>query len=156
AGQHSKLVAEHFRTAGFRARRVDGDTPTDERRKSIAALAAGNLGLLTNCGLFGEGVDVPALGSVLLRRPTQSLALYLRMMGRALRPAPGEERALILNHRGNSLRHGIQFSNVWWLQGREKEAALVRQCRERGAVLPIAAAGCRECGFVFVPPASQK
>ena len=59
--QHSKDVAERFRQHGVRALHVDGDTPAKERRTAIAALGSGELQVLANVSLFGEGVDVPAL-----------------------------------------------------------------------------------------------
>jgi hypothetical protein len=67
---HLELVAQSARTAGFRLRHVDGEMPKDERRDAVAALGAGDLDLLTNCGLFSESADVPALGAVILLRPT--------------------------------------------------------------------------------------
>jgi DNA repair protein RadD len=150
--EHSELVAQRFRAAGFRARHIDGETPKEERRAAVAALAEGRLNLLTNCGLFSEGVDVPALGAVVLLRPTRSPALYLQMVGRALRPAPGKERALILDHAGNALRHGLyDFPRDWSLDGKPRHPgeAPVRQCPECGAVVPLAARSCPECGAVF-------
>jgi DNA repair protein RadD len=149
---HSELVAQRFRAAGFRARHVDGETSKDDRRAAIAALAGGQLDVLTNCGLFSEGVDVPALGAVILLRPTTSLALYLQMVGRALRPTPGKERALILDHAGNSLRHGLyDFARDWSLEGklRRPGEAPVRQCPACGAMIPLGGRQCPECGAVF-------
>jgi superfamily II DNA or RNA helicase len=150
---HSELVAQRFRAAGFRARHVDGETPRDERRAAVAALAAGELDIITNCGLFSEGVDVPALGAVILLRPTKSLALYLQMVGRALRPAFGKERALILDHAGNTLRHGLyDFPHTWSLEGKPRRGtgeAPVRQCPECGALVPLGCRECPECGALF-------
>ena len=152
---HSQAVAERFCMAGYAALHVDGTTPADERRDAIRRLGRGGrdgLDLITNCGLFSEGVDVPALGIVLLLRPTQSLGLYLQMIGRALRPAPGKRRALILDHAGNSLRHGLyDFDRPWSLAARQKKTAeaLVRRRPACGAMVPIRAGMCAECGFVF-------
>ena len=46
--------------------------------------------MFCNCGLISEGLDVPDVLAVILLRPTQSLALYLQQVGRALRPVPGK------------------------------------------------------------------
>jgi superfamily II DNA or RNA helicase len=150
---HSMATAEAFNGAGFSAVHVDGETPKDERRQAIADLGAGKLDLITNCGLFSEGVDVPLLGLVIMLRPTQSLALYLQMAGRALRIGGGKRRALILDHAGNWERHGLyDFPHCWSLEGREKSNAgqLVRRCPQCDAVIPIATDECPECGFEFV------
>ena len=90
---HSQRVAEVFRAAGVRAAHVDGETGASDRRSAIAGLANGTVDVICNCGLITEGVDVPAIGAAILLRPTASLALYLQQVGRALRPAPGKERA---------------------------------------------------------------
>jgi superfamily II DNA or RNA helicase len=149
---HSQATAEAFNATGYNAVHIDGETPKAERRKAIADLATGKLDLITNCGLFSEGVDVLLLGLVIMLRPTQSLALYLQMVGRALRIGGGKRRALILDHAGNWERHGLfDFPHQWSLEGREKAGAekLVRRCPECDAVIPIRAAECAECGHVF-------
>ncbi|CAJ0866494.1 hypothetical protein AMST5_01865 [freshwater sediment metagenome] len=104
---HSMAVAAAFNAAGVPAAHVDGETPAEERRAAIAALATSELKVLCNVSLFGEGVDVPAIGAAILLRPTQSLALYLQQVGRALRPAPGKDKAIILDFAGNTARHGL-------------------------------------------------
>ena len=73
---HSRMLAERFVARGHRAVHLDGDTPKDERKASIAALATGEIKVITNCGLISEGLDIPAVEAVLQARPTQSLALY--------------------------------------------------------------------------------
>ena len=104
---HSKLVANAFRARGYRAQHVDGETPRLERRALIAALGDGSLDVLSNCGLFSEGLDVPGVEAAILLRPTKSLALYLQMVGRALRRAPGKKKAVILDCAGNVFVHGL-------------------------------------------------
>jgi superfamily II DNA or RNA helicase len=148
---HSQSIAQAFNGAGYSAVHVDGETPKDARRAALAALAAGKLDLVTNCALFSEGLDVSALGIVLMLRPTKSLGLYLQMCGRAVRTAPGKRRAIILDHAGNSLEHGLyDFPHQWALQGREKTRPLVRQCPQCGAVIEAGLAACPECGHEFV------
>lgn len=146
--EHSRLVARTFRAAGIEAQHLDGDTPSAERRQLIAALATAEVSVITNCGLIAEGLDVPSVAGVILLRPTKSLALHLQQIGRALRPAPGKTRAVILDHAGNCLRHGLpDLEHPWSLEGRPKKRgkALVRRCPECGAMIPISAHWCPEC-----------
>jgi superfamily II DNA or RNA helicase len=84
--EHSKHVADDFNAAGIPAKNVDGATSADERRQAMEDFRAGRVLVLTNCSLFVEGVDVPALETCILLRPTRSLSLYLQAVGRALRP----------------------------------------------------------------------
>jgi superfamily II DNA or RNA helicase len=147
---HSQRVASAFRARGYRAAHVDGDTPADERRALIAALATTQVQVLCNCGLISEGLDVPNVSTAILLRPTKSLALYLQQVGRALRPAPGKERALILDHAGNTYRFGLADApRRWSLDGRPKGEggeAPVTRCPECGALVPTACFECPECG----------
>ena len=85
---YSRTVARFFRAAGVRARHLDGDTPSAERRQLIGQLATGEILIITNCGLIAEGLDIPSVAGVILLRPTKSLALHLQQIGRALRPLP--------------------------------------------------------------------
>jgi DNA repair protein RadD len=118
---HSQLVAKQFIAAGYKAAHVDGTTPKDMRRGLIRALGAGELQVLTNCGLISEGLDVPSVVAAILLRPTQSLALYLQQVGRVLRPAPNKERAYILDHSGNTYRFGLADTpRTWSLEGQGK------------------------------------
>jgi superfamily II DNA or RNA helicase len=150
---HSIATAKAFTAAGYSALHINRETAKDGRRAAIAALGAGRLDLICNCGLFSEGVDVPLLGLVIMLRPTQSLALYLQMAGRALRVGGGKRRALILDHAGNWERHGLyNFPHQWSLEGREKAGAerLVRRCPHCDAVILIRDDECPECGHEFV------
>ena len=106
----------------FDAEHLDGDTPTEERHDIIARLGTGETEIVCNCGIISEGLDVPSVGGVILLRPTKSLALYLQQIGRALRPAPGKERAVVLDHSGNVFKHGMpDLEHAWSLDGRPKK-----------------------------------
>jgi DNA repair protein RadD len=147
--QHSEKIAEAFREAGFRSAYVDGETSRDERKRRIAALGTGELDVLCNCGLISEGVDVPSIGAAVLMRPTQSLTVYLQQVGRALRPAPGKTRAIVLDHAGNCLRHGLPDAPRHWSlessKGRQKERHELVRCAACGAV-SVPAPFCSNCG----------
>jgi DNA repair protein RadD len=146
---HSEKIAQAFREAGVRSAHVDGETSRDERKRLIAALGTGDLDVLSNCGLISEGIDVPAIGAAILLRPTQSLVLYLQQVGRALRPSPGKTRAIILDHAGNCLRHGLPDTPREWTLGatksKIKERHDLRRCEACGAV-NRPALFCANCG----------
>jgi superfamily II DNA or RNA helicase len=150
--RHSIMLAERFVGRGHKAVHLDADTPREQRRRAIKALAAGEISLITNCGLISEGVDVPAVEAVVLARPTQSLGLHLQMVGRALRIAPGKEKALILDLAGNSYRHGLPDADrKWSLDGsprkqRERNPPQPRHCEYCDAVNKPRAPTCTSCG----------
>jgi len=148
-------MARRFNAAGVPAAHVDGETDSTARDHAIDAFKRGDLRVLTNVDLFGEGFDVPAIEAAFLLRPTRSLALYLQQVGRSLRPAPGKKEALICDHAGNCRMHGLpDDARTWSLDGRLKDksrsdAAPIRQCSYCYAVVPAASVVCRHCGFKF-------
>ena len=150
---HSEAVAVRFREAGVRAAHLDGETSAADRRAAIAGLGKGDPQVIANCGLISEGLDVPSIVAAILIRPTKSLGLYLQMVGRALRPAPGKDRALILDFAGNVARHGFPDDpRAWSLDAKPRRqrdqaaTAPLRRCAECGAMNRPNARACVECG----------
>jgi superfamily II DNA or RNA helicase len=92
-----------------------------DRDRLIAGLGTGEIELLTSCDLISEGLDVPNVGAVILLRPTKSLTLYLQQVGRGMRPAPGKEALVVLDHVGNVIKHGLpDQERKWSLAGVEE------------------------------------
>lgn len=154
---HSKHVAEQFCAAGYQAMHVDGETDPQIRDDAMRRFKDGNVQILTSVEIFGEGVDVPALECVVLLRPTQSLGLYLQQIGRALRVFDGKKEATILDHVGNTMRHGLPDEDRQWsLSGHERvsrgsatESVTVRICPSCFAAQPAGATACKFCQYVF-------
>lgn len=121
--EHAEQVAAEFSAAGFRAACVHGGTPKDQRDRLIAGLGDGSLDVLTSCDLISEGLDVPAVGAVILLRPTASLILCLQQIGRGMRPAPGKDALIVLDHAGNTVKHGLpEEDRDWTLDGVTRRA----------------------------------
>lgn len=153
--EHSEQVAAQFRAAGYVAVHVDGNTDKDVRRQAVAAFARGEIHILSNCNLFSEGFDVPGARALIALRPTQSLAMWLQMVGRIMRVDEGKDRAIILDHAGNTGRHGMPDEHrEWTLEGRKKSRKTdsgppIRQCPACYAINPAAARACVACGNAF-------
>lgn len=155
--KNSQKLAAAFRDAGVLAWHLDGDTDKGERRQANAAFRRGEIKVLTNVGLFGEGYDLPALDGVMMLRPTKSLGFYLQMCGRAFRPYEGKPHALLFDHAGNIRQHGLPDDDRQWsLDGREKKKPKdeseaddpIRQCPRCFSVLrPMPR--CPFCGYVW-------
>jgi DNA repair protein RadD len=84
---HSIALRDRFLEAGIAAEHLDGETPEHERESILARFETGQIRVLCNVNVLTEGVDVPSIETVILARPTQSLTLFLQMVGRGLRPA---------------------------------------------------------------------
>jgi superfamily II DNA or RNA helicase len=142
--ENSRAIAAQFNGAGIPAEHVDGSMTADVRDAAVDRFRRGETLVLSNSDLFGEGFDVPAIEAAILLRPTQSLSLYLQQVGRALRPSEGKAEAIILDHAGNSIKHGLPDDvREWSLEDREK--------RSRGEVAEVAVRQCDECFFVYRP-----
>ena len=85
---------------------VSGKTPTKEREKILSDFKDRKFEVLTNCGVLTTGYDYPELDTIVIARPTMSLALYYQIVGRAIRPHPSKECSWIVDLCGNIQRFG--------------------------------------------------
>lgn len=116
-------IAALFNAAGIPAASVSAKTDSAVRADYIRRFKTGQIWVLVNVDLFGEGFDVPACEVVIMARPTASLGLYLQMFGRALRAFAGKAFGLIIDHVSNWKRHGFPDKpRNWTLDRREKRA----------------------------------
>ena len=147
---HAQHVADIFNSCGIPAASIDGTLDPEVRKQRVEDLTAGKILVLTSCELISEGFDLPAVNAAILLRPTHSLSMHLQQVGRALRPYPGKTNAIILDHVGNCLRHGLaEQERDWDLGGREKrlkKSSLVetKQCSKCFAI--FAGTVCPQCG----------
>lgn len=159
---HSEHIVQAFRDAGVRAQHLDAKTPKVDRRKHLQAFARGEIEVLFNVELFGEGFDLAAnsgmdvnIEAVILARPTASLGLHLQQVGRALRPKP--EPAIILDHAGNMIRHGYpEEERSWSLDDKEVQQSepSMKICQFCFAIIARHLDACPYCGSAFpkAPP----
>lgn len=155
---HSENVAEGFREAGYRWQALHSKASYADNQSAIQKLASGELHGVSSCDIISEGFDVPVVTAAILLRPTKSLGLHLQQIGRVLRPAPGKERAIVIDHVGNvaqckagvwSLNHGrAEDDREWSLDGAKKKekSERVGRCEQCLAIIPPAAKICPECG----------
>lgn len=107
---HAYFMAESFRSAGFNAVAVTGDTPADQRRQALRNLKAGALQVVFSVDLFNEGVDVPDVDTLLLLRPTSSATVFLQQLGRGLRRSDAKPVLTVLDFIGQH-RKEFRFEN---------------------------------------------
>lgn len=144
----SKMTAEQFSAEGYHSIALDGKTPQNERSEAMRAFREGEVTILCNCELFGEGLDVPDCECVVLLRPTQSLSLFIQQSMRSMRYKPGKT-AIIIDHVGNCYRHGLpDDEREWSLEPKKKQENIVkiRECKECFSVYPPTMSKCPYCG----------
>lgn len=150
---HAHNLAAVFADAGIPARVILGDTSIDERNRTIEEFRDGTLRVLVNVLVATEGFDLPDASCVLLTRPTLSLALFMQMVGRGLRPKGDGGDCIILDLPANTITHGLpEDEREWQLEPRGKEEpgeTPVVWCPRCGTVSPAASHSCPNCGESF-------
>lgn len=104
--EHSRALVQAFLDAGVPAEHIDASSTPAERDSAYQRLASGQIKVVSNVGLWTEGMDLPSLEVAIIARPTQSLGLHLQAIGRIMRACPGKAGSLCLDHAGNHERHG--------------------------------------------------
>jgi len=135
-------ICDEYRAAGVPAEVVSAKTPDSLRIAILRRFKARQVLQLVNVDLFGEGFDLPAIEVVSMARPTMSYGLFVQQFGRALRPMDGKRHALIIDHVGNTIRHGLPDApREWSLDRRERRAS------SKSDAIPLRA--CPQCTQVY-------
>ncbi|HAB8792908.1 TPA_asm: DUF2075 domain-containing protein [Listeria monocytogenes] len=150
----SQKMAASFEQVGITAAHIDGKTPKAERDHIIQQFRNGEIKVLCNLDLIGEGFDVPDCSTVIMLRPTQSLSLYIQQSMRGMRYRP-EKTSIIIDHVGNVSRFGLpDMERTWSLAPRKgsnatKAEAPVKICKECFMTVSQTAKKCEHCGHEF-------
>jgi superfamily II DNA or RNA helicase len=160
--RESQKTAEGFRDAGIPFAHVDGETPSDERRRIFVALAKKELLGVTFCDLISMGFDLEmASGGLKVTiesgsetNPTMSLASQMQYWGRMLRYK--EKPAVIIDHVNAYRTHDYPDTpREWTLADRDQSerasserAMPVRSC-SRCFYCHRPAPACPSCGLVY-------
>lgn len=150
---HAEHVRDAIRAHDTTCEMVTGETPTPERDRILAGYKAGRIRALTSMGVLTTGFDAPGTDLIALLRPTKSVGLYVQMLGRGTRIAPGKDDCLILDFAGNTVRHGpLDTVDGRIKKGDGEGVAPVKECPICQTLCAAAARECKECGHVFPPP----
>lgn len=154
-------IAEQYNKAGIPAAAISCNTPDLERFAAVRKFKNKEILQLVNSEILTEGFDCPGIEVVSFARPTESYSMYSQMFGRALRPLPGKTHALIIDHVGNVMRHGLPDApREWSLDRRERrtgksEPSMVRGCTACAAVYERFRDACPYCGEPVPKPADR-
>lgn len=152
--KHAEDVAKNFNENGIPSAAISGKTKDADMLRIVIAFANREILILCNCAIATFGWDLSQLSGmdatvecVILLRMTESLPLYMQIVGRMLRV--GDKPSIMIDHMGCIARHGLPCKDRQWTldgklkkDGASKEKTIaVRQC-------PIGEGGC---GFVHTP-----
>ena len=122
---HAEHIAEYYREQGVAAYAISSKTPMAERQRLLAVFRGksgdgavdcciSHIQILVSVDLFSEGFDCPDVEFVQLARPTLSLAKYLQMVGRGLRPCKGKQCCTMIDSVGLYRTFGLPSVDRDW------------------------------------------
>jgi superfamily II DNA or RNA helicase/HKD family nuclease len=132
---HAHYMSRVFNEAGIQAATVLGDTSMDDRDGAIANLRNGSVQVLFTVDVFNEGVDIPAINTVLFLRPTESSTVFLQQLGRGLRRAEDKSVLTALDFVGHH-RKEFRFDQRFRAMTGSTRAQLVRDIEHGFPFLP--------------------
>jgi len=134
--KHATFVAECFNKTGIKSVVLTGGDESPERQAAIRQLGDGEIQAIFTVDIFNEGIDIPAVDTLLLLRPTDSGLLFMQQIGRGLRRYPEKRVCTILDFVG---RHRPEFryeNRFRALMGGGTRTQLKKQIEERFPMLP--------------------
>jgi superfamily II DNA or RNA helicase/HKD family nuclease len=135
---HARFMAEYFSQHGLQAVAVSSETINPEREAALRRLAGGEINVVFSVDLFNEGVDVPAVDTLLMLRPTESPTLFLQQLGRGLRRYHDKTLCTVLDFVGHHHREFRYDARLGALLGGTRKQ-LIEQVEEGFPFLP---SGC--------------
>ncbi|MDQ2788983.1 MAG: DUF3427 domain-containing protein, partial [Actinomycetota bacterium] len=136
---HARYMTRVFNDAGIRAATVLGDTASRDRDAAVKDLADGAVQVVFTVDVFNEGVDVPAINTVLFLRPTESSTVFLQQLGRGLRRSKDKAVLTALDFVGHH-RKEFRFDRRFRAMTGSTRAGLERDIEQ---------------GFPFLPAGTQ-
>lgn len=109
--------AHFLRQGGIAAEAVHSRRGREANTLAIAALRGGQLQALVHVNMLTEGVDLPWLNWLCMRRLVGSRVRFCQEVGRVLRAFPGKERALLLDPHDLLNVFGLTYEAVLQGQG---------------------------------------
>ena len=95
--EHARYMSDKFNEAGIASECLTADSDNEFRRSVSKRLSDGELRFIFTVDLFNEGVDIPAINTIMFLRPTESLTVFLQQLGRGLRLYDGKECLTVLD-----------------------------------------------------------
>ncbi len=157
----AEMLAAVFRERGHDFRTYHYGLGDEEKEAAINGIRYGDFTGLVSVEALQRGFDVPDILCGIDAHPwRKSLSSVVQQAGRVMRPAPGKEFALWLDHAQNTLRHREPLFE-FWANGIEELVPLDTRAGEdkpnRDAVCPECGALmfdrlCAECGYEAPKP----
>lgn len=122
--------ADRLSDQGIAARAVHSQLDDDQIDFHLRQLKDGHLDAVVHVNILSEGVDLPWLQWLCLRRPTGSQVRYTQEVGRVLRADEGKDHALLLDPRDLTGAFALDAEAILGAGETPGEAADTRASRE--------------------------
>ncbi|MCW1940629.1 helicase-related protein [Bacillus anthracis] len=121
--EHAKEIKSLYEEAGLTADFVTSDRP-EESEKAITEYRKGQIDVLVNVNMLGEGFDHPNISVAAIFRPFRSLAPYAQFIGRALRKIQEDDPIDTIDNVAHIIYHKeLDLDDLWNYYTGEKEKA---------------------------------
>ena len=152
---HGKELCRQFQAAGANFQQVSYlDGNNDQRRARIEEMRKpkSEIDGLVSCEALGRGLDIPDILAMIAARPyRKSLSSWVQQVGRVMRPFPGKQFALLLDHSGNFMRFRDDMAALFQdgvhnLDDCDLDAKVRKEPDEK-----IDTSVCKGCGYIMLP-----
>lgn len=87
--EHGSILCAQLRAAGLSVQFIQGESDQNERKRALHAVGAGTLNVLIGTTIIDVGVDVPAIGMIILAGGGKAQVGLRQRIGRGLRAKKG-------------------------------------------------------------------
>jgi len=136
---HAEYMARVFNEAGIPSLTVTSGPGSADRAIALTRLKDCEVNVIFTVDVFNEGVDIPAVDTILFLRPTESATVFLQQLGRGLRRAKDKPVLTAIDFVGHQ-RKEFRFDTRYRAITGATKTGLQRQV---------------EHGFPFLPAGSQ-
>ena len=148
--EHAIHIADMLNSMGVSAIAIHSNLTTEQRDSAIQGFLTGRYRAAVNNNILTTGFDDPLIDLIVMLRPTQSTVLWVQMLGRGTRPAPGKENCLVLDFAGNTRRLGpINDPVLPRKKGEKGGEAPVKLCDVCQTYNHASVRNCVHCGAEF-------
>ncbi len=115
--RHGDILVDLFTTNGLRVEFIQGENDQAERKEALSRLAKGEIDVLVGTTILDVGVDVPAVGVIVLAGGGKAEVALRQRIGRGLRcKKSGPNIALVIDfndpHNSHIKNHAIQRRSI--------------------------------------------
>lgn len=125
---HAKQIVQLYQESGYSADYITSDRPTEENEKVIIEYKKGQIDVLVNVNMLGEGFDHPPISIAAIFRPFRSLPPYAQFIGRTLRRINTGNQIDSIDNLAHVVYHKeLDLDELWSYYAGEEEKAVIRR-----------------------------